>query len=424
MKKIPYPDLNVNLYEEILPNKLKLLVIPFKSKALRVGLYVSKGSYNTAEKIQNTKIFSCMAMLLSMVLKNTPYGNIDDILKSHLASLKTTVKESYTYYEIEGYEPNFDFYVDELLKMTTNFVATEEIVEKTKLNFYKNFDEYYKDPVNSIIDDTRRCLYQKSLIKEGVFGNYEDIKSVHLNTLKKFFNQYYQTSNMTLIVSGNVEPLQVSKYVASLKLLNNFKKETETLFKLDENYGTTNKSSLIKEFDNLKENLVSIGIKFLPRQELFNQFGSDLFSFYELLGEFLFGKNSKFVSEMRDKRIVEDVVRISLVEGSEDAYLVAVFKAFDIASLKKELYDYIFSLEKNVDKKYLDVVLKSYYGKNCQNIGNMDKFLLKTVDVYANHMAYPSLIMAIRKIKKGLFIQFLKNLASFPNSIVTYKKDA
>ena len=56
MKKITFPKLDVELYEEILPNKMKVLVCPNPSAdVVKAGVYVDIGSYNHTEKIQSTK---------------------------------------------------------------------------------------------------------------------------------------------------------------------------------------------------------------------------------------------------------------------------------------------------------------------------------------------------------------------------------
>lgn len=423
MKKIPYVDLNVDLFEEILPSKLKLLVIPNEDKQFKIGLYVAKGSYNSSEKILNTKIFTAISKLLSMVLKNTPEGNIDDILLEKNAYLNVVCKESYTYYEITGYDENYEDYIDEILKMTTNFIQTEENVEKTKQLFYKEYEAYFNNPINAIIDDTKKCLYTDSLIKEGVYGNYDDIKSIHLNTLKKFFNQYYQINNMTLFISGHLDPVKVSSYLTRLKLLNTFKKEEETPIKQNEQYSSVKQTSLNKEVKGLESSLVSIGIKMMPRQELYEQYGADFVSFYEILGDFLFSRANPVIQSLLEKRVIKEVVDVSMYEASEDACLIAVFKTDYPSETKKAFYDYISDLEKKFDKKFFDSTITNYYGKSIMTIGDTNSFMLKLVDVYANHMAYPSLILATNNLKKKSFSKFVKDLSVQPNSVVVYKSN-
>lgn len=433
MKKLPYPDYNLDFYEQYLPSKMKLLVVPNKeAKTIKLGVYVDIGSYTHTQKILNTKTMPGLAYFLSKALKHTEIGNLDDLFKQNDSQLEIFVDESYTYYQLTC----FDDYVNNLellLGMVSTFTIKENEVEETRKEVYQDYENYFKNPINSIKDDLRKALYIGSPLKDSKFGTLETIKSIHYNTLKKFYNQYYSVENMTLIVSGNVDPSAISKHLMSLKLTNRFKKEVSEPIVYQESYGSARQMYVNKDYpitdvkvsskEDSQTSLLALGIKMKPREELYNLYATDVFSYYEILPNYLFGRENKFIDKMYKQNLIEECVETSVNEGSEDCFVQATFLTKNPNQLKQELIDYISLLgKKGFDSKQFKYVLKSYIGQAVMNMGQMPSLIKSIVNTYANHMAYPTLVNQTKSIRKGTFAAFVKELEGLPYSIVIYQK--
>lgn len=140
-----------------------------------------------------------------------------------------------------------------------------------------------------MIKALRESLYLSSPMREDPLSNIDEVKSIHYSTLKKFFNFKYTIKNMTLFVTGNVDPKELHNILASRKFIKPTYNFESTLLENKEEYGEVSRidNNIQSEIDNDK---IGYGIKFVPRQELFEKFGDDIFICYEILNDVLSGK--------------------------------------------------------------------------------------------------------------------------------------
>lgn len=423
MKKITFPKLDVELYEEILPNKMKVLVCPNPSAdVVKAGVYVDIGSYNHTEKIQSTKTPNGLAYFLSKALERNSLGDMKDVFYQNDAIYSSYVSESYSYYSFKtskDYLKNIDL----LLGMVSNFEVTEKDVELARKEVVKEINNQTKDPEKAILNDLRQNLYIGSPIRNPITGTLDEIKSIHQNTLKKFFTQYYSVENMTLFVFGNVDPNTIGEHLASLKMLNRFGKNDVTPLKYEESYGSSKQTSQVKAVDTKKGTLLSFGIKFLPRQELYTAYKNEVFAMYEVLATYLFSEETKFVDEMKSKEIIDEVVNYGITEACEDTYLYVTYKTRNSSLLKRELYNYVSLWEKKFDKGLFNQITRRYHGRAIMSLGDINTLEENLIRVYANHIAYPNLIDMVKEIRVSDFKLFVKDLSTCPSSVVVYSSE-
>lgn len=421
MRKIPFNATDTAIFEEILPSKMKVIVVPFEgADYVRCGVYVNCGSYSHNEKINQTKIPLGTANLLRLCLEETKIGNINELFEKFNAKYFSKIDPSYTYFGFEAYK-EYQEALKYLLAMVSNLDFEETNVEKAKLKVLYDIEKEQRCPYLTIEDSLRKSLYLGSPIRDNNFGSADSLKSVHLNTLKKLFNQFYSVENMTLIVMGKVDPLEVSSIVTNVKMINRFTPAEVLPIHYTESYGTSAKTSdVVSKFANCK--LCAFGIKFLPRQELFTQYTGTLFAMYEILGEYLFGNESNFTSQLLESKVINKVISYKVIEASEDAYLEVIFDSDDYQTLKRELYDYMVTLEKKFDGGQFERAKEKVYFEGIKNLGSLLKYEEKILGAYANHIAYPTLLENVKAVKKATFRNFVENTVSMPNSFVSYFK--
>lgn len=56
-----------------------------------------------------------------------------------------------------------------------------------------------------------KALYFSSPLKEEIIGTEKSLQSIHLSSVKKFYEQYYSVENLTFFAVGDFDPQEVVK---------------------------------------------------------------------------------------------------------------------------------------------------------------------------------------------------------------------
>ena len=229
--------------------------------------------------------------------------------------------------------------------------------------------------------------------------------------LKKFFNEYYIPSNMTLVVTGNVDQKKIEEVVNTFEFEKKTKKDNVIVTDYNERY-----DDLIKEEVNgEEENKVTLGFKFDKREKLFDDFQNNLFALYLTLPELVFSKtNSVFNSYVKSYKTI---VSSSLVEASEEAYLKVTFETDSKEKLIEELKAYlsdmrikfkdVSSIKKEVLAKYREIY-----------INDSTTYYYDILNSLANNFFFLALVLQIKSIGYFTFKKFIRRFSKFRHVIV------
>lgn len=412
MHSIKFEDLRLELLEEITDEGLKVLVAPIAStEEVYCGIHVATGSYRHEETIDKIKVPMGIAKLLERLLFVTPKGPAEDIFAKFgsLSSAKTGYSSTLYYFKNEA--GSWSDSLDLLLTMVTNLSCQEEDISREKERLYAISKEKDHQEENTIFQEILLNLYFKSSIKEPIYGTEESLKTIHLSNIKKYFQEKYVINNLTLIIAGNVKAEEVHEFLVSRKLTTKrYQDSFEGTNNLEE-YGKVVKPYTKIALKN-NEKYLGFGLKFLPRMELFTRYGDDLFAIYEILEDAVFGKTSQFNSRIT-KLGLASLVETRLIEGGEDATLVATYRTDRPEALKKELELYLTILHKKVKKNDVKLLKRAYSGIGLANTSSAKKYFLALADAFDNHVAYPALIERASRLANKSLIRFLKDMETW-----------
>lgn len=409
MIKSDYGHLGCPFYEQKLKNGLKVLFIPSKGAGESAMVYLSQGGYLHDEKIESSKIpFGTAYYLAHMVMDDNFKTSL--LQKGAIGQCRSDL--SYTSFQVTSKKDIFTP-LSMLLERLFNMDFSEEELEGMKDCLSPKNEGLSLAKKNLLLN-----LYTASPIRLGVVPDREQAVPIHVTALRKYLQRYYVPNRVTLIIMGDYTPNECMARIEKLRLPRNvvtFNKELS----FDENY-----DGVVKDYlsgSSKDGNYLTYGIKFQPREKLYEKFGQLMFFAYEILIPVLFTGNDAFLTGIRN--CDADLLEASFHEGGEDSYLLLSFSTRKTVPVLTFLSDYLTQLEKRVDKGLFSSILEEYYASSLAVLKNPRLCVEAFSKAYANNLPYTSLLSLTAKTNFRSFKTFLKEIGSFPKSAYYLKKE-
>ena len=212
MREHNYPQIGERVYEETLPNGLRIRVISKPHYAKSCAFFVTRYGgmdlrFSLNGQWQDTP--AGIAHYLEHKMFDTEDGNALQELAQNGAEPNAFTSNAITAYYFYSTE---HFY--ENLKILLQFVSvpyfTDESVEKEQGIIGQEIRMVEDTPDWQIYTNLMECLYANSPARVSVAGTVESIRQITAETLYACHRAFYTPSNMVLCVVGNVDPQQVS----------------------------------------------------------------------------------------------------------------------------------------------------------------------------------------------------------------------
>lgn len=115
------------------------------------------------------------------------------------------------------------------------FYQTNEKLEAEKPIILGELASGRDDPSYVFDRQMVKSLYFSSPLKEEIIGTEKSLQSIHLSSVKKFYEQYYSVENLTFFAVGDFDPQEVVKLLNKAGLPS-FKKLPVKKYQNDEKY--------------------------------------------------------------------------------------------------------------------------------------------------------------------------------------------
>ncbi|KIA89715.1 M16 family metallopeptidase [Kaistella jeonii] len=199
--------------EYSLTNGMRVLLIPDGSQSNMVVNII----YHVGSKDEGYGEKGMAHLLEHMLFKSTK--NLGDIKKQ--LSDKGGAANGTTYYDRTNYYEIFPSN-DENLKWAINMEADRMInatILQTDLDkefsvVRNEFEIGENNPSGVLMEKVFSTAYMWHNYGNSTIGSKEDIERVKANTLRKFYEKYYQPDNATLIIAGKFDENNALKYIA------------------------------------------------------------------------------------------------------------------------------------------------------------------------------------------------------------------
>ncbi len=206
-----FPRLGEAVYEERLPNGLRVRVIPKRGFARKLAfLAVDFGSIDTSFTKNGTKyrVPDGIAHYLEHKMFDLPDVNATELFASRGASPNAFTSYTMTAYYFsctDWFEENLEL----LLKMVMTPYFTEESVEKERGIIAQEIRMYEDSAESRVYEDLFGAMFQTHPVRVPIAGTVESIGEITAQMLYDCHAAFYQPSNMILCVAGDVNADEV-----------------------------------------------------------------------------------------------------------------------------------------------------------------------------------------------------------------------
>lgn len=216
MHKKSYPLLNETLYEEILANGLKVLLLPKKNFHKTYGLFSTNyGSIDNkfgyaGEDLQ--QVPDGIAHFLEHKMFEKKEGDAFQLfgkLGASANAFTSFTRTSYLFSATENIKKN----LLTLLDFVQDPYFTEETVEKEKGIIGQEIQMYQDDPNWRLFFGILQNLYPKHPLHIDIAGTIASIEKITAADLYRCYQVFYHPANMTLFVVGNIDAIETMEWI-------------------------------------------------------------------------------------------------------------------------------------------------------------------------------------------------------------------
>ena len=218
MNKQYYPALDETLYRTVLPNGMKVLVVPKPGFTRKQAYFVTDfGAIHTEFMLGGEKqtVPAGVAHYLEHKLFELPGRDVS----GEFAALGAMVN-AFTSYDLTAYYFSCTENFSDCLKLLLEFVSTpyftEESVERERGIIDQEIGMTADEPPTRVFENLMTAMYATHPIRVPILGTEETIRHITPQILHTCHRAFYHPGNMLLCVVGDVDPQEVCQMAARI----------------------------------------------------------------------------------------------------------------------------------------------------------------------------------------------------------------
>ena len=323
-----YNVLNEGYYFTTLPNGLKIYYIEKKDfKNFECSISVKYGALDNHFKI-NGKTYD-MPLGIAHFLEHMKFKSADntDIMdKFDELSLSlnayTSQKETCYYYNgSKNFYCGLELLVDFLFKP---YFTDEEVSKESEVILREYYEGYNPD---SVLDrELEEALIKENEHKQEIVGTPTSIKKITKDDLYFCYNTFYQASNMTMYVIGDLNQDELFNKTKELfSNYNSLKNEIEYINVIEDSI-VNNHYKEIKWGVNIPKVALGIKLDFIPYSEFENSYKNNFYVFSLL--SYHFEEKGKFFKKLEKSKLLESKLYFDYINEDGVSYIYFEFRSF------------------------------------------------------------------------------------------------
>ncbi|MCI8778156.1 MAG: insulinase family protein [Bacilli bacterium] len=377
MKQKKFSGINLEVFSETLDNGLRVYVVPMKDKHnIHATFSTNFGSIiNEFVPIGENKMIRVpdgVAHFLEHKLfeqKNgidpfTFFGENGADANANTSYFKTT----YLFSGLKKFKENLNY----LLDYVQEPYFTDENVEKEKGIIDQERSMYQDDPLWRMYEGSIYNLVNSHPIKFPIIGTKESIYDITKEDLYKCYNTFYHPSNMFVVVTGNVDPIETIKMIKENQSQKKFPAKPKIEIK---KYKEDKNVAVKKQEIEMDINTSKVALSYKICIDNFQNY-----SLYEIYNYILYyfnikiGQTSAIVEQLKKDNLIYDDFGFE-INGIDNYLLINIFaETHDptkvVNTLKKELNNKLISEEELERKKKCSISSLLASGDNLYRINN------------------------------------------------------
>lgn len=368
MQKEYFKNIDETLITEVLPNGLKINIIPKPQFSKSFAMFSTNyGGADRRFKLAGQWIDTPagVAHFLEHKMFDMPDGNALNVLSSRGASPNAFTSSGITAYHFES-TTMFDENLRTLLSFVSTPYFTQESVQKEQGIIGQEIRMVEDTPGYVVYYNLLKCLYSSNPVRDSVAGTVESIAEITHETLYHCHKVFYNPSNMTLAVVGNVNPEKVIE--AARELLSAEPGEVP-----ERDYGEKEKG--IPLHPSLSASMEVSAPQFLFGSKLVPETNGTPRLRQMLTGEIalrvLFGPSSPFYTRLYAEGLINSSFEYELDYTAGTAMIVAGGESRNVDGIMNELNSEIAKItSEGLNKALFENAQKAYFGSQLRVLGS------------------------------------------------------
>lgn len=368
MKEIRYDNIGETLLTEKLPNGLTVNIVPRPkfSKAF-ASFTTNYGGADRRFKLGGQWIDTPagVAHFLEHKMFDMPDGNALNTLSSNGASPNAFTSSGITSYHFES-TAGFTENLETLLNFVSTAYFTPESVTKEQGIIGQEIRMVEDNPGYVVYNNLLRCLYAHNPVRDSVAGTVESIAEITDKTLYHCHKVFYNPSNMTLAVVGNVNPEEVIS--AALRILPESPGEIP-----ERDYGAAEGEYPVTQ--NVSQEMEVSAPQFLfGSRVLPSPAGTERLR-QMLTGKIalrlIMGRSSPFYTRLYAEGLINDSFEYELDYTAGTAMILAGGESRDVSAVMQAFNTEVSKIsEQGLDAQLFDNAKKAQFGSSIRTLGS------------------------------------------------------
>ena len=385
MKKINIDNLKLDLYTETLDNGLEIYIIPKNNCNNIYATFSTKYGSNQDEFVSiNSKKMKKFPLGIAHFLEHKMFEQIDGTDPFEFYSERGADANANT----SNYKTTYLFSGPEFFKENINYLInyvqspyfTDQNVEKEKGIIIQEIKMYQDNPYTVLYEQAIYNSFIKHPIKIPVIGTVESIKKITKDDLYECYNTFYNPSNMFIVVTGNVEPLEVIEIIKENQKEKQFKKTDKIKLKKYDEPDNVEKTSETLKMDittpklalNYKINYDKLGLNL-----------RDALSYLSLIFDINIGSTSLINEKLRNENIITSNIEFTFLYTDKHILVTIIGETDNVESLLSQLENQVNNLEITEEefKRKKNNIASSYIFMS-DNIFSMNEKVMNNIIKY------------------------------------------
>ena len=297
-----FPGLGEKIYEDTLPNGLRIKLVPKRGFARSYAFFATDyGSMDTRFRLDGKDYVSPdgVAHYLEHKMFDMPDGNALQKMSQTGAS-----PNAFTSYNITAYHFSCTSMFEENFRTLLQFVSqgyfTQESVEKERGIIAQEIKMYADNPASQVDENLFCAMYRNHPVRVPVAGTVESIQDITAQTLIDCHRAFYDPSNMVLCVVGDVDPRQI--HDIALEILPKVPGGASERDYGEKEPAAPNQHAITQEME-VSMPMFSVGFKGTEVPKGPQRLRQEIIG--DLAGEILCGESSRLYQEMYESGLID-----------------------------------------------------------------------------------------------------------------------
>lgn len=401
MKKTNIEKLQLEIYEEKLENGLEIYIIPKNNCNNIYATFSTKYGSNNDEFIPiNEKKMKKFPLGVAHFLEHKMFEMEDgtdpfEIYSNNGADANANTSNYKTTYLFSGpdfFKENINYLLDYVQKP----YFTDENVEKEKGIIAQEIKMYQDDPYTILYEKALYNSFIKHPIKIPVIGDIKNINKITKEDLYSCYKTFYNPSNMFVVITGNVDPLETIEIIKENQKNKKFEKENKIKQK---EYDEPDKVEKEEEKIKMNINLPKLALSYKINLEKTKLDIRDALNYLSLIFDINIGTTSLLNEELKNENVITTNIDFTFLYTDKHILVTILGETENIEKLTAKLENKINNLEieeeefnrkkQNLASSYV-FMSDNIFSMNEKIMNNIIKYNeIKTDDIeYSNNLDY------------------------------------